>query len=388
MARVHDLIEKVSDPALREALAVEIRKLEKNKKFGLVFEEHLPEAAPLPGVPVRAGMTVATIEQDGGALYRVAAVDGDKVKCVDEISGADVEFARDEVVAVAKFGEPIYPYLEKVDEIEHGGGDLWHALIQADNYHALQLLEYLYPGQVDCIYIDPPYNTGAKDWKYNNDYVDGNDGWRHSKWLSMMEHRLRIAKRLLNPKDSVLIVTIDEKEYLHLGMLLEQMFPEASLTMCSDVINPRAGVARPGAFTRTHEYVYYLQFGEAAILPVMQDDSGKKNPIWFSLMRTGSNSARIDRPNLFYPIWCYCDGRLHSIGSNISLDASYKEIKSPEEGLIAVWPLRPDGRENTWQLGRDSLRTAFEDGTARTALHGGRITISYLRTAEKKRIGV
>ena len=105
MARVHDLIEKVSDPALREALAAEIKKLEKNKKFGLVFEEHLPEAAPLPGVSVRAGMTVATVEQDGGALYRVVAVDGDKVKCVDEVSGAGAEFARDSVVAVAKFGE-------------------------------------------------------------------------------------------------------------------------------------------------------------------------------------------------------------------------------------------------------------------------------------------
>lgn len=96
-------------------------------------------------------------------------------------------------------------------------------MIEADNYHALQLLEYLYAGKVDCIYIDPPYNTGAKDWKYNNDYVDGNDSYRHSKWLSMMQKRLKLAKRLLNPKDSVLIVTIDEKEYLHLGCLLEEL---------------------------------------------------------------------------------------------------------------------------------------------------------------------
>mgnify|MGYP000909445268 CR=1 FL=1 len=80
----------------------------------------------------------------------------------------------------------------------------------------MQLLEYLYAGKVDCIYIDPPYNTGAKDWKYNNDYVDGNDAYRHSKWLSFMQRRLKLAKKLLNPADSVLIVTIDEKEYLHL----------------------------------------------------------------------------------------------------------------------------------------------------------------------------
>lgn len=64
---------------------------------------------------------------------------------------------------------------------------------------------------MDCIYIDPPYNTGARDWKYNNDYVESADAYRHSKWLRMMKKRLKLAKRLLNPKDSVLICTIDEK---------------------------------------------------------------------------------------------------------------------------------------------------------------------------------
>jgi adenine-specific DNA-methyltransferase len=91
--------------------------------------------------------------------------------------------------------------------VENAPNDsLWHTIIEADNYHALQLLEYLYEGQVDCIYIDPPYNTGARDWKYNNDYVDSNDAYRHSKWLSMMKKRLLIAKRVLNPNCSVRFV--------------------------------------------------------------------------------------------------------------------------------------------------------------------------------------
>src|SRR5699024_4418865 len=136
------------------------------------------------------------------------------------------------------FGEPIYPYLEKIDEIENApDSDLWHTLIEGDNYHALQLLEYGYASKVDCIYIDPPYNTRNNDWKYNNDYVDPNDAYTHSKWLSFMEKRLKLAKNLLNPNESVLIVTIDEKEYIHLGALLEELFPEAKIQMISSVIN-------------------------------------------------------------------------------------------------------------------------------------------------------
>lgn len=111
-----------------------------------------------------------------------------------------------------------------------------HTLIEADNDHALQLLDWLYAGRVDCIYIDPPYNTGARDWKYNN-YVDSNDGFRHSKWLSVMSRRLNLARRLLR-NDGVLIVTIDEHEVHHLGMLLEQEFPDTNRQMVTIVVTP------------------------------------------------------------------------------------------------------------------------------------------------------
>ena len=172
--------------------------------------------------------------------------------CVNKIDNTVEEMPLDDIVAVAQFGEAIYPYLKPIDSVCNApNSDLWHALIEADNYHALQLLEYLYAGKVDCIYIDPPYNTGAKDWKYNNDYVDGADVYRHSKWLSMMDKRLRLAKKLLNPKSSVLIVTIDEKEYLHLGCLLEEIFPSANMQMVSDVIHP-SGVARTNQFSRVN----------------------------------------------------------------------------------------------------------------------------------------
>jgi len=95
-----------------------------------------------------------------------------------------------ELVVVRSFGDPIYPALVPVDRVARGGPDKpWHMLINADNFHALQLLLYAYEGKVDVIYIDPPYNSGARDWKYNNDYVDKTDSFRHSKWLSMMKKR-------------------------------------------------------------------------------------------------------------------------------------------------------------------------------------------------------
>lgn len=160
--------------------------------------------------------------------------------------------------------------------------DLWHTLIEADNYHALQLLEYMYHGKVDCIYIDPPYNTGARDWKYNNNYVDSNDVYRHSKWLSFMKKRLELAKKLLNPEDSVLIVTIDEKEYLHLGCLLEEMFPEGRIQMISSMIN-FAGSTRNAEFARSNEYIFILYFGAAMPFPIKMLDNGI----------SGRNSSRV-----------------------------------------------------------------------------------------------
>ena len=164
--------------------------------------------------------------KDDKSIYVVLKVEDDTAACVkQEQKDEAVTFELKDIVRVAEFGESIYPYLMPVDSVCNApDSDLWHTLIEADNYHALQLLEYLYAGKVDCIYIDPPYNTGAKDWKYNNDYVDSADAYRHSKWLSMMEKRLKLAKKLLNPDDSVLIVTIDEKSICILGVCWKRCF--------------------------------------------------------------------------------------------------------------------------------------------------------------------
>lgn len=294
---------------------------------------------------------------------------------------------------LAEHCDTIYPGLVETGGVDNAGDSVpAQTVINGENLHVLEALTYTHGGKIDCIYIDPPYNTGAKDWKYNNDYVDGDDGYRHSKWLSFMERRLLVAKQLLNPDDSVLIVTIDEKEYLRLGLLLEQTFPEATIQMVTASVNPRAGVSRPDAFTRIDEYVFVVQFGSSEVLavpfsvPSENSPSAKKPPIWFSLMRTGSNSSRADRPNLFYPIWITKEGRLHSVGDSIELGADRMTVRPPEPGLTAAWPLRPDGTENTWQLGPDSVRAAFSEGTARVSVRKAKVTVNYLRQAEKRRI--
>lgn len=213
MAALNELIPKIENPVLRAQIQAAAEKLVKQIKFGLVFEDHLPECTPLYDIPVRKGLKVSLRNGKANETYTVLKIEEDKALCLPRNGSEAVEFAVADLVTTAELGDPIYPCLQRLDEVCNApDSGLWHTLIEADNYHALQLLEYLYAGKVDCIYIDPPYNTGARDWKYNNDYVDSNDEYRHSKWLSMMKKRLALAKKLLNPTSSVLIVTIDEKE--------------------------------------------------------------------------------------------------------------------------------------------------------------------------------
>ena len=176
MAILDELVSQIEDPTLRTRIAAEVEKMAKQKKFGLVFEEHLPECTPLWDIPVKKGSKVALKAGKVSDFYTVLKIENGNALCLSKDKSETAEFPIDDLVSVAEFGEPIYPYLKPIDTVCNApDSDLWHALIEADNYHALQLLEYLYAGKVDCIYIDPPYNTGARDWKYNNDYVDNSD---------------------------------------------------------------------------------------------------------------------------------------------------------------------------------------------------------------------
>ena len=357
MALLQDLIKQIDDPTLRQRIMTEVGKLTKQKKFGLVFEEHLPECTPLYDVGIKIDSKVAVKNGQVSDIYIVRSIDGDKAVCEHKSDRAEVEFALNELVAVAEFGESIYPYLKPIDIVCNApDSSLWHTLIEADNYHALQLLEYLYAGKVDCIYIDPPYNTGAKDWKYNNNYVDSSDIYRHSKWLSFMEKRLKLAKKLLNPQDSTLIVTIDEKEYLHLGCLLEEIFPEAGMQMVSSVIN-RAGTGRKHEFSRTDEYLFFLRFGVADIVPEITETTAQ--PVtWDTLRRSGPNNTWNKTKKQFYPIFVDdITKKVHSIGTPLIYgEDKIGNVISPD-GCTAVFPIRDNGREMMWGcIGEEFLK--------------------------------
>ncbi len=365
MAAINDLIKQIADSDLRDRIQKEVDKLAKQKKFGLVFEEHLPECTPLYEIPVRRGVKVALKAGDVSDFYQVLKVEDGKAICIKRGETVAVEFPVDDLVTIAEFGESIYPYLKPIDTVCNApDSDLWHTLIEADNYHALQLLEYLYAGKVDCIYIDPPYNTGARDWKYNNDYVDTADTYRHSKWLSMMQRRLLLAKRLLNPIDSVLIVTIDEKEYLHLGCLLEELFPEARMQMISSVINP-TGTQRPDAFNRTDEYIYFLRCGSSSIHPLRISSDEPIEVDWRTFRRQGSDNLRPTRPNQFYAIYVNDEKKtIEKVGEPLPPDVNRESVEKIP-GCTAVFPVKDDGTEMMWSTEPAETRRRLSKGYIR-----------------------
>lgn len=263
----------------------------------------------------------------------------------------------------------------------------WNFIIEGDNLQALYLLEKTHRGRVDCIYIDPPYNTGAKDWKYNNNYVDSNDVYRHSKWLSMMKNRLMIAKNLLNSNNSVLIVAIDENEYMHLGTLLEELFPTSKIQMISVVINPKGRATN--YFTRTDEYLYFVFLGNASVNPTVVSE-GETEVRWPYLKRSDTDSTRGHRPRQFYPIYINDTTRkIEKIGNPIAHDVDRFSVEQLD-GCTAVFPVNEDGTEMEWGLTGVPLGELNKRGFVRIGRKRNNnpmpYSISYLSTEDVKKV--
>lgn len=418
-AVVQNLVDRAVKLGDRQ-LAADIRAFAAQRQFGLVFEHNRPERLRLYGKPIMKGDVVQVLPERGKKedsnsqlLWLVNTVRGGvadlkpyRSPSYDENECEPRSVAVDDVVPVAEYDQPIYAGLKETGRVECGGDKPYQVVINGENYHALETLAFAYAGKVDCIYIDPPYNTGARDWKYNNDYVDGSDAYRHSKWLAFMERRLKLAKQLLNPNDSVLIVTIDEKEYLRLGLLLEQVFPEAHIQMVSIVINPN-GVARDKEMYRLEEYAFYVYVGDAG--PSMLEDPlftsdinqrkeiaddaisrSKRGVRWEWLMRGGSNSDRLHSPGCFYPV--YIDPkkkRIVEVGDSLPID-QHPSSEFDKEGLFTAWPIaRGTGAEKVWQMNPGNLRKLVVQGLAKVGAYDrkrNRYSILYLGKKQRERI--
>lgn len=384
MSRLTDLIAqaKSKDPNLGADLDREFKVLSARLPFGLNFERHSPEAVELPLRPIRKGDKVRVLPERGSTkkgdqrLWQVKAIHKAKQVADLELLGAVEAEAQSvalaDLLVIAEFRDTIYPGLVSTGKVQRGGNKPFHTVINGENYHVLKALTYTHRGKVDAIYIDPPYNTGAKDWKYNNDYVEGDDLYRHSKWLAMIERRLLIAKELLNPQDSALIVTIDEKEYLRLGLLLEQVFPEFTRQMVTIVNNPK-GVTQ-GYLSRVDEYAFFCFAPKAKIFTVdddllsrdqRKDEDSVSRPRWKGLLRSGDEAARKDREKMFYPVWV--DPKTRRIvraGAYLPLSEAPQLAATDKDGNVAAWPVRKDGTLGRWSVGSSTLNELIADGLA------------------------
>lgn len=384
VSRLSELLRTLEqlDPKLAKDLGDEIRPLQKRLPFGLNFERHAPEAVELAGHRIRKGSKVRVLPPRGSAER------GDqRLWYVDSISDGSAEVSTpshegrstksvpvEDLILVAEFRDRIYPGLRPDGSVGRGGDNQFHTVINGENFHVLELLTFTHEHSVDAIYIDPPYNTGSRDWKYNNDYVAQDDLYRHSKWLAFMERRLKIAKRLMKPDRSVLIAAIDENEQPRLILLLEQLFPEAKITSIAVSINPK-GTPENG-FARVNEYLIFVMLGGAyptrvfdpLLGPEPSPDSVRVR--WRGLTRTGANGVRSKSPGAYFPIFVrLSDGSIHSSGRVPDPDDDGSSVEAPE-GTVAVWPTpRPNGTPGRWSV----VKETFDELLAMGAVKTGRV---------------
>ncbi|CAN5641295.1 hypothetical protein BH23PLA1_BH23PLA1_40430 [soil metagenome] len=375
MASIETYIADIADPNLRAKIAAEVAELKKRLEWGLVFEKHLPETTRLLSAPIKVGTAVWERRAVKPRRFRVRAIEPSELVVVPEPGKSTAppdapteRIARDNVLVEHEFRNPIFPAPASLGAIRNGPPDRpSHAVIQGENYHALQMLLAAYKGKVDVLYLDPPYNNGNRDWIYNNDYVDPTDTYRPSKWLAFMERRLRLARHLLKP-DGVMVITADEHEAIHLGMLLEQTFPEANVQMATIVMAPH-GIEQEH-LSRAEEHAFFCFFGEATKPTGRGDDllgpegrggNTDTGAVWQSLLRRGTGSARADRPTMFFPVLIdRANGRVVGVG-DVLLNGD-PDPTAEIDGYAAAWPIRKTGDWGRWRKGHATLADMIQQG--------------------------
>lgn len=228
-------------------------------------------------------------------------------------------------------------------------------LIEGDNLHSLYLLKKSFKHKVDVIYIDPPYNTGAKGWKYCNNYVDKNDFFKHSKWLSMMSVRMKIAIGLLKD-DGVFICSIDENELGALLLLIEDIFGDDYTTDIITIVHNPRGVQGDN-FSYVNEYAIFVYRKGYKVIGerIVEEDEID----WTPLRNWGSESKRSDARNCFYPIYVK-DGVIVGFGDVTPNDIHPKQTEYDEKtDTYAVYPIDVKGVERKWRYARQTVENIW-----------------------------
>ena len=224
-------------------------------------------------------------------------------------------------------------------------------LIEGDNYFALLILRYTHFEKIDTIYIDPPYNTGNNDFKYNDSFVLKDDVYRHSSWLAFMSKRLWLAKDLLK-QSGIIVISIDDNEQANLKLLCDEVFGENNFIACIPTVMNLKGNQDQFGFAGTHEYtLIYTKNKNSAEFRNLTIDEDKIEGDWeqdevgwwkkgAGLKMTGINAPREKQPSLFFPVW------VRPEGNEISLE----EI----DGWDKILPIT-DGREMSWRWSRNKF---------------------------------
>jgi adenine-specific DNA-methyltransferase len=266
---------------------------------------------------------------------------------------------------------PVLKEVKNKEIVDKNGGPI-NILIEGDNYHALSVLNFTHQGKVDVIYIDPPYNTGNKTWKYNNNYIDKEDSYRHSKWLSFMDKRLRLAKNLLK-EDGVIVATIDDYEVFTLGILMDEIFGEQNRLGNVVVINKKSGRTTDKFFATSHEYyLFYAKNSEFAKVGNMAVSGDRAEEYTFEdniskfkyrdFLRTGGYSTPEERPNSHYPIY------FNEKKNIISIE------KIPNS--VEIWPIDSKGAKRVWRRTRPTLVEDVKKGDVIITKNGnGKLTV-------------
>ena len=225
-----------------------------------------------------------------------------------------------------------------------------HILIEGDNLEALATLAYTHAGKIDVIYIDPPYNTGNKDFIYNDSYVDNEDSYRHSKWLSFMSRRLRIAKKLLSDR-GVIFISIDDNELHNLISMCDSQdyFGEANRVgvMCQATGTTTGQDANKLGSSFDYCVIYsksnFILKGVGLTekdLKRFKDSDSRGAYSTLQLRKTGNADRREDRPNMFYPVIAPDGTEVYPFGPTNYLSRWRVARKSFEELLrddMIVW---------------------------------------------------